>query len=54
MFDIPQQGITYNGVSRLKCTQAREQQAGKYNVSEHVVAGWASKQWYMQKPSLWR
>jgi hypothetical protein len=25
MFDIPQQGITYNGVSRLKCTQAREQ-----------------------------
>ncbi len=52
MFDIQQGTITYNGVSRVQCLQARLQEAGKYNVSEHVVAGWAYKEWYLRKPSL--
>lgn len=43
MFDIQQGEISYNGVSKVKCLQAREQEAGRYNVSEHVVAGWATK-----------
>lgn len=33
MFDIIQGEITYNGINRVKCLQAREQEAGKYNVS---------------------
>lgn len=52
MFDIQQGEISYNSISRVKCLQARLQEAGKYNVSEHVVAGWAFKEWTMQKPSL--
>jgi len=34
------------------CKQANLQEAGKYNVSEHVTAGWALTTWPMQRASL--
>lgn len=41
MFDIPQDDITYSSVNRAQCNQSPSQEAGKYNITEHVVAGWA-------------
>ena len=39
MFDIAQGRITYNDVTTVKCIQAKNQEAGKYNVSSHVISG---------------
>lgn len=52
MFDIPQDSISANSISRVQCNQANLQEAGRYNVTEHVVAGWAKKIYSMRKPSL--
>lgn len=52
MFDIDQGSISYNGINRVQCVQSPVQEAGKYNITEHVVAGWAKKDYTMRKPSL--
>ena len=43
MFDITQDPPTYNSINNILCNQSPAQPAGKYNVTEHVVAGWAKK-----------
>lgn len=43
MFDITQDSISYNSINRAQCNQSPTQMAGKYNITEHVVAGWARK-----------
>lgn len=52
MFDITQNQITFNTYTRVMCNQAPQQEAGKYNVSEHVTVGWAQTLWTMQRASL--
>ena len=38
--------------SHVKCMQAREQEAGRYNVTEHTSIGVASKDFRLRKTSL--
>ena len=51
MFDIEQSYINYNGVKTVKCDQAALQEAGRYVLKEHVVAGYAQKNYKMMKTS---
>lgn len=52
MFDIEQAAIGYNSVDRAQCDQSPTQEAGRYNITEKVVAGWAQKEYTMRKPSF--
>lgn len=52
LFDITQGSVTYNGVDRLKCRQARVQEGGKYNISEHMKVGKSTTSTFMRKSSL--
>lgn len=52
MFDIGQGDITYSSVNIALCDQSMSQEAGRYNVTEHVVAGWAEKDYTMRRPSF--
>ena len=49
MFDISQSYINYNGYKTVKCDQAALQEAGRYMVKEHVIAGYAKKSYKMLK-----
>lgn len=52
MFDVPQNRITYNDVTRLQCLQSSTQTAGKKNVSEHVLSGLSKTHDSLRKASL--
>lgn len=52
MFDIVQGIVSYNGIGIIKCNSNPDQEAGKYNVSEHVVAGISYKDYTVRRPSL--
>lgn len=55
LLDIVQNTVTSaNDFARIKCLQAREQEAGKYNVSEQLIPGHVTKTWRMQRASLIR
>ena len=51
MLGITQGYINYNNYVNVKCQQAALQEAGRYNIREHVVAGLAKKSFKMQKTS---
>ena len=51
MFDIEQEYINYNGAKTVECDQAADQEAGRYFIKEHVVAGYAQKDYKMLKTS---
>ena len=50
-FDIIQDEINPNKETTIKCNQAANQMAGKYNISEQVVPGYASNKASMRKSS---
>lgn len=52
MFDITQGSVTYNSINNVQCTQSMAQTGGRYNTSEHVVAGWSKSDYTMRKPTL--
>lgn len=51
-FDIVQDTVPYGSRARMMCYQSKVQEAGLYNVSEHVVAGWSQKSPSLRKASL--
>ena len=50
-FDIFQESINPNWHSYVRCTESSSQEAGKYNVTEHVVPGYANNNIYMRRAS---
>jgi len=51
-FDIAQDAINPNKNNNIICKQSGRQEGGKYNVSEHVLPGYASNSKAMRKPSF--
>ena len=52
-FDVEQEAINANSWSEyVRCIESRTQEAGKYNVTEHVVPGFSNKSRYMRRTSL--
>ena len=51
-FDVTQNAINKNWYDYLLCTKSNLQEAGKYNVSEQLVLGFANHGRYLQRSSL--
>jgi hypothetical protein len=51
-FDVTQNAINKNWYDYLLCVKSNLQEAGKYNVSEQVVHGYANNGRYMRRSSL--
>lgn len=51
-FDVTQNAINRNWYDYLLCVKSSLQEAGKYNVSEHVVLGYANNGRYLRRSSL--
>ena len=51
-FDVVQAGITGTSNEYLLCVESTQQEAGRYNVSEQVVPGFAKNSVYMRRSSL--
>ena len=50
-FDIFQEPISANSHRFIRCTESSSQEAGKYNVTEHVIVGYANNDMYMRRAS---
>lgn len=51
-FDLYQASINANGYEYIKCVQSSDQEAGHYNVTEHVTVGYGDYSRYMRRSSL--
>ena len=51
-FDVSQSSMSVWSANNLLCVKSSQQEAGKYNVSEQLVSGFAMKNRYMLRPVL--
>lgn len=51
-FDVEQENINKDSLAYIRCIQSSTQEAGKYNVSEQVLVGFANNSYYMRRSSL--
>ena len=51
-FDVEQSSINANSYRFIRCIESSSQEAGKYNVSEQVLPGFANNSRYMRRSSL--
>lgn len=51
-FDVEQEAINQNWDEYVRCIESRTQEAGKYNVTEHVVPGFSNNSRYLRRTSL--
>jgi len=51
-FDIYQDPINSNNYEYIRCIQSSTQEAGRYNITEHVTVGYGDNSRFMRRSSL--